>query len=509
MLPVFLIIVLFILFCFQNHGNVGVREHNEIDQIPDIDPDYTNTVIPPNIAPLNFRINETGRKFTVDIYTESPESDHIQIITRKNSVIIPVKKWKRVLSENRGKKLFIDVYAEYQKNKWKKYRTIENTIAEEPIDSHVAYRLINPGYVLWWEMGIYQRNLENFKESIIFRNRVTGHNCMNCHAFCGNDPENMMFHMRGKYGGTMLVHNNMIRKIDTQTPYTMSAGVYPAFHPDGNHIAFSVNKIRQFFHAQKDKRIHVSDSASDLVIYDIGTNTITTSPKVTTRRLENLPAWTPDGKTLYFCSGTEYTDDKAYNEIMYDLVRIPYDVATNTWGDIETVLSSKKTGKSISWPKISPDGRYMLFCISDYGYFSIHFTSSDLYLMDLNTMTYRKLPVNSKQSESYHSWSGNSQWFVFASKRRDGLCSLLYFSHLDENGNVSKPFLMPQKNPNFYSTFIKNYNVPELISGPVTASHWKLMRATRKASLQADFDPTVDVDGLSGATKQKEPETSE
>jgi hypothetical protein len=509
MLPAFLITVLFILFAFQSNSNVTVRDYINIDQIPDIDPDYTNTVIPPNIAPMNFRINETGVRFAVDIYAEGLENDRIQIKTRKNTVVIPIKKWKRLLSENRGKKLLIDIYSEHPKNKWKKYRTIENRMADDSIDSHVAYRLINPGYVLWWKMGIYQRNLENFKESAIFKNRVTENNCMNCHAFCNNDPETMMFHMRGKYGGTLLVQNNGIQKVNTKTDYTMSAGVYPAFHPDGNHIAFSVNKITQFFHAQEGKRIHVSDSASDLVIYNILNNTITTSPNVSTRSLENLPAWSPDGKTLYFCSGTEITKDKAYYEIMYDLMRIPYDVTTNTWEDVETVLSSKQTGKSISWPKISPDGKYLLFCMSDYGYFSIHFTSSDLYMLDLNTMQYRKLPVNSAHSDSYHTWSSNSRWFVFASKRRDSLCSRLYFCHVDEKGKVSKPFLMPQKDPDFYDTFIKNYNVPELISGPVTASHWQLMRTAHKTPLQAVFDPTVDVDALSGATKRNEPEISE
>ena len=253
------IIISVMLFALLKCTDPDVVGCTEIDQLPNIDPDYTGIAIPPNIAPLNFTINEEGTEYCIDIYTNNGNSDRVKIKTKKNKVSIPIKKWKNLLSENRGKELYIDVYLKNQDNEWEKFRTIENKIAEEEIDSHVAYRLINPGYVLWWEMGIYQRNIERFEESVIFSNRVANHNCMNCHSFCNNDPETMMVHMRAKYSGTMLVKNGDMNKIDTGTKYTMSAGAYPAWHPDGNHIAFSVNKIGQSFHAQKDKSIHVSN----------------------------------------------------------------------------------------------------------------------------------------------------------------------------------------------------------------------------------------------------------
>jgi len=498
---VFFGIVILIFLCLQNCSGLIPGDYTEIDRLPKIEPDYASIVIPPNIAPLNFKIKEEGTEFYIDIYMNTKDNDHIRIKTKKNIVIIPIKKWKRLLSENRGRELYIDIYIKDQNNKWNKFRTIENKITKEEIDSHVAYRLINLGYVLWSEMGIYQRNVENFDESAIFTNRVTRQNCMNCHSFSNNNPEIMMFHMRGKYGGTMLVKNGNVNKVNTGTEYTMSAGVYPAWHPDGNHIAFSVNQVVQSFHAHRDKSIYVWDKASDLVVYDIQKNTITTSPKVSTKRTENLPNWSPDGKYLYFCSGPEWVSKDGYNVSKYDLMRISYDVETNHWGDVEPILTAAETGKSISFPKISPDGKHLLFCMSDYGYFSIHFPSSDLYMLDLAGKQYRKLNINSEHSESYHSWSSNSRWFVFASKRKDGLCSRLYFSYVDTLGNVYKPFLMPQKNPTFYDTYIMNYNVPELIDGPVTVSAWKLTQGAHKAPMHAKFDSTVNIDALSGATK--------
>ncbi len=489
-----------IIIGLQNCSSSVPVAYTEVNRLPVIDPDYTNIVIPPNIAPLNFKINEEGTKFYIYIYTDSKEANHIGINARGNIVTIPIKQWKNLLSENPGKELYIDIYQKDKNNRWSKFHTIKNKITKEKIDSHVAYRLINLGYVLWIEMGIYQRNIENFDESAILTNRVTGQNCMNCHSFANNNPETMMFHMRGNYGGTMIVKNDEADKVNTATEYTLSAGVYPAWHPDGNHIAFSVNKTVQQFHATKNKNIYVWDKASDLVIYDIQKNIITTSPKVSTKRLENLPEWSPDGKYLYFCSAPEWRG-KEYNELKYDLMRISYAVETNNWGNVKPILTARETGKSISFHKISPDGKYLLFSMSDYGYFSIHFPSSDLYMLNLETKQYRKLDINSEYSESYHSWSSNSRWFVFASKRKDSLCSRLYFSYVDTLGNVYKPFLMPQKDPDFYDTYMMNYNVPELIDGPVTVSHWNLTRAAHKGSMQAKFDSTVDIDALSGATK--------
>ena len=38
--------------------------------------------------------------------------------------------------------------------------------------SYIAYRLIDPGYQLWNEMGIYQRELASFDQEPILENRL-------------------------------------------------------------------------------------------------------------------------------------------------------------------------------------------------------------------------------------------------------------------------------------------------------------------------------------------------
>jgi hypothetical protein len=96
--------------------------------------------------------------------------------------------------------------------------------------------------------------------------------------------------------------------------------------------------------------------------------------------------------------------------------------------------------------------------------------------MDLETRRMRRLEINSDQSDSWHCWSSNSRWIVFSSKRRDQLFTRPYFSHVDQQGHCSKPFLLPQRDPRFYDAFVKTYNLPEFVRDPVTVTPDDLAR---------------------------------
>ena len=402
-----------------------------------------------------------------------------------------VDQWHEMLQQGSGTKYNVDVLVKGKDGIWQKFQTITNEIVKEKIDNHLAYRLINTGYILWNNLGIYQRNLENFDEKPILENKSFGYGCLNCHSFSNNDPNNMMIHIRAIHGGTIINHHGKLTKVDTKTKYTLNAGVYPSWHPDGKHIAFSVNNISQYF-CSGETRIEVSDAYSDLIVYDVEKNTISTSPKVSTASRENLPVWSPDGKYIYFISAPAMTNVLDRNYAKYDLLRIAYDVNTNIWGQVDTVLSSKKVGKSISFPKISPNGKFLMYCTSDNGYFTIHHPQTDLNLLNLQTGEFWKMDINSPQTDSYHCFSSTGHWFVFSSKRLDGLFTRPFFSYLDDSGKASKPFVLPQENPEFYDTFIKNYNIPELITGEVTVSPQELRDKVLENAVPAKLDPSVD-----------------
>jgi len=475
------------------------KEYASVKTLPGIFPDWYGVTVPSNIAPLNFKVLEEGKDYRICVKTQNGKS--INLGSGSGLFKFPLKEWRTIMENSRGGICSVFVYVKKISGEWNVYKPITISVAEEPIDPFLVYRLIDPGYRYWSEMGIYQRNVTNFKERAIFTNSATGNGtCMNCHSFCKKDPDNMLFHVRGKLGGTVLREKGDFSKINTKTPYTMSAGVYPSWHPNGNLIAFSVNKIRQYFSSQPHTTIDVFDKTSDLIVYNIEKNMVTTSPRISTDLKENMPEWAPDGKFLYYCASEK---GKVINETKYELMRIAYNATEGTWGEIDTVLSNTQFGKSISFPKISPDGRYIMFCGASYGYFTINYPESDLYVYDLKNGDYTRLDCNSTSVESYHSWSSNSRWFVFSSKRDDGLSTRLYLCYIDEQGRTHKPFLLPQKDPEFNNLRYRSYNVPELVSRPIKVSYHALKRVVYSDAEPVRFDPDVDIDALAGASRIK------
>ncbi|MGE0019060.1 MAG: hypothetical protein AB7S72_05295 [Draconibacterium sp.] len=466
---------------------------------PDIFPEYAGVTIPPNIAPLNFLINETGEKYFVQITSSGNQS--MQFSSKSPEIKWNNKKWRKLLADNRGKEFSIKVFV-FANNYWKVFEPVVIKVANEEIDSYLTYRLINSAYVLWFDMGLYQRNLENFDQEVIIENKSVGGACVNCHSFSRNNPDKMMFHIRAKFPGTVIYNNGKLEKVETRTDYTLASAAYGNWHPNGRHIAFSVNKINQNFHIFKNQSNEVSDKYSDLIIYDTESHQITTSPAVSTRSRENLPEWSADGKTLYFISAPEAVDDSARMITRYSLMKIPYDVDDNVWGEADTVISANQTGRSITFPRTSPDGRFIAFCMTNYGYFTIHHKTSDIFLFDIEKQQIIKPEgLNSSATESYHSWSVNGRWLVFSSRRIDGVHTRTFIAYVEPTGKMGKPFVLPQKHPGFYDDYLLNFNRPELMTGKIKLSPQEIRDAARGDALPVQFDPKVNLDALSGASK--------
>ena len=463
-----------------------------VSRLPQISPDYSGVVIPPNIAPLNFAVREPGDRFVARIRSET--GDKIEIAGNSAKIRIPPRRWRTLLDANRGKDLLVDVYTEVD-GRWRRFESIVNRIAKEHIDGHIAYRLIGPVQTQWHDMGVYQRDLASYTETAILEGLAIGGACVNCHSFAGNDPGRMFLDIRSEDFGNcaVLVADGKANKTNGRFGYT-------AWHPSGRLAAYTIDKFRQLFHTAGAEVRDVVDLDAALAYYTVDTAAGKMIPGASDKqRLETFPAWSPDGQYLYYCSAPIlWTDRDAlppvrYNEVKYDLMRIGYDIRTDQWGKPETVLSARQTGLSILMPRISPDGRFLLFCMCDYGGFPVHRTDSDLYMMDLPTGEYAKLEVNSRFSESWHSWSSNSRWIAFSSKRRGGDFTRCYISFVDQAGRVHKPFVIPTSDPEFYDSFLKTISVPELITGPVPVDGDSVARAVRSGT-------PVAVDAVTGAS---------
>ena len=217
------------------------------------------------------------------------------------------------------------------------------------------------------------------------------------------------------------------------------------------------------------------DSKSDVYVADLETNKMLRSPLLSDSTVfETFPTFSPDGKYIYYCAADSVLLPRDIKQLQYTLVRIPFDEQTAQFGtQVDTILTShlspltsKKS--SVCHPRISPDGRYLLYTVADYGTFPIWHPEADLQMMDLQTGRIDTLAiVNSDKSDTYHAWSSNSRWFVFASKRDDGLYGKPYFCYVDRQGKAHKPFCLPQKHPTFYDNCLKSFNAPELGKGKV------------------------------------------
>ena len=98
--------------------------------------------------------------------------------------------------------------------------------------------------------------------------------------------------------------------------------------------------------------------------------------------------------------------------------------------------------------------------------------------------------INSKDVESYHSWSSNGRWILYTSRRDDGGYTRLYIAYFDKNGRAHKPFILPQKDPYFYDDYYKSYNVPEYMLEPVTITPQEFARHIDQEAQQAKFKST-------------------
>ncbi len=452
-------------------------QFTEIKKAPHIYPDYVDVTIPVNIAPLTFEYedscDEVVARFTVGDY---------ELVCGGQAVQPSMSDWRELVNKAVGKDINVEVYVQLQKQWWG-YKPFHITVSPDSIDPYISYRLISPSYVAYEELTLNQRCIENYDEQVMVNNmlcskEITGQ-CVNCHNYQQYNPQRMQFHARQFHGGTVIAYDGHLRKINMRNDSILSAGVYPAWHPWLPLIVYSTNKTSQSFHTQNLNKIEVFDAVSDLIAYDVNKNEVTNIEN-SDSEFEVFPVWAPDGKTLYYCSAQfEFRDTvshdveviRRYNEVKYNIYKKSFNPDTYDFGPRELVFAADSLDKSATLPRVSPDGRYLMFTLGHYGVFHIWHREADLYLLDLTNGEVRAMDeINSPETESYHSWSSNGRWVVFSSRRYDGSYTRPFFAHIDANGKGSKPFELPQVDPDYHRQFMKCYNIPEFMHGPVEVS---------------------------------------
>lgn len=441
----------------------------ESDTLPAIYPDYIDVTIPTGIAPLNFSMADDSVT-TIDATIKGKGDKTIQ--ANGSYADFDIEDWHQLLEENKGGTLTVSVCAE-KDGRWTRYRDFTIHVSQEPLGEWgITYRRIPPSYEIYSHMGLFQRDLSNFEETVLIENRELNGTCLNCHTANRTNPDQYVFHARGDHGATIIHRNGNEELLQSRNDSLGGAMVYPYWHPGGRYCAFSTNKTSQMFHtANPLKRIEVYDSQSDVFVYDTETRTILRDTLIMKKYwAENTPAFSPDGKWLFFTTAKRQIYPTDYDQEKYSLCRVSFNEETGHIGTkVDTLINTLSTGKSVSWPRPSYDGRFLMYTQADYGYFTIWHPEADLWLLDLESGMARPISeVNSHRAESLHSWSTNSRWFLFTSRRDDGLYSRVYLSYINNQGAATKPFLLPQRDPKqFYRRLMYSYNTPDFTSKPV------------------------------------------
>lgn len=434
-------------------------------------PEYKNILIPCNIQPLNFHIENKGSEGIVQL--TSAEGTQITVATdKKMNICFPPKEWEKLLRNNIDKELTIDVYVKKEESgKWIKYDSFKWTVSPDSVDPYITYRLITPLFNAVGKVSIEQYNLENGEEKTLANNdrhiksadNSGNPMCVNCHTKQRNGEKNSLFFSRGKKGGMVLTYKGKTQLVNTKTGDLRVSAVFSAWHPTQPFIAFSNNKVMQLFMSKSDSKIEPLDFYSDLLLYDIEKNEVSYI-RQTPEKMESNPHWSADGKYLYYCSTDSVLknqDVTLFRTLKYDLMRIPFNIDSLSWGEPEIVYQATKEGKSVSKPRVSPDNKYVLFTLSEFSGYHYSHPDADLYLYNTETKECAPMDaINTNRAEGIADWSSSGRW-ILVSSRVDGTYARLFLTYFDKDGKAHKRFQIPHSNPLHDRDLMKNYNAPE------------------------------------------------
>ena len=474
-LTLIMMITFFIVSCSEKISNTI-----KMNCQPKLWPDYIGVTIPKNIAPLNFSTENFDSLTQIKATIKTLDGTEY-FFSGENFISFDEKTWKEILQKSINQEFQIEI-SEVKNSTEYVYKPFFIKVSEFEVDKYVSYRLLAPGYEIYSRMGIYCRNLENFDQTTVVDNRLINANCLNCHSFKQGDTEFASLHIRGDLSATVLKKNGKIEICNPVTDKYKLNCVYPYWHPSGRFIAYSQNNTAQAFHCSSPNRVEVYDLKSRVVVYDTLENKL-----LTTKALNNdstfttEPAFSNDGKYLYFTTAKALDMAKHTQEVRYDICRIEFNAQNGEFGKVDTLLKLSSDTLTAAFPRPSYDGKYLLYTKFNYGQFAIWHKEADLWMLNLkNGKTFALEKSNGKDADSYHSWSQNSRWIIFESRRDDGFYTRLYIAFVNEDGTTEKAFMIPQKSPEDNRRLMLSYNVPEF-----STKEFKLNKAELETKLKS------------------------
>jgi len=250
----------------------------------------------------------------------------------------------------------------------------------------------------------------------------------------------------------------------------MTLGFLSRISPDGRKVVSTVNE-RLYVRNFPDYKILQAfyPTRGILAWYDIGSKTIRALPGADdTRYVHCNPVWSPDGKFLVFMRAPAIDPydpakpvalvpgDPNETQIRFDLYRMPF--ADGRGGTPEAIPGAGDNGMSNSFPKVSPDGKWLVWTKSRNG--MLLRPDGRLWIMALPKGTPREMTCNTSLMNSWHSFSPNGRWMVFSSKQNTPYTQL-FLTHIDANGQDSPAILVERT-----QAANRAANIPEFVNTP-------------------------------------------
>ncbi len=315
--------------------------------------------------------------------------------------------------------------------------------------------------------------------------------CANCHSFSkdgktlGMDLDGLQ-HNRGMYTLTSVERDTMIRdqnviqwSTDTgRLTGDLRIGFMSQVSPDGEYVVTTIDwppgmPSSNYYVANfSDYRFLqvFFPTRGILAWYSKKTGVLRPLPGADDPRFVQMGGvWSPDGKYLVYARASakdpnppgapvaKFANDPNELQIQYDLYRIPF---RNGQGGIpEPIRGASQNGMSNSFPKISPDGRWIVFVKARNGL--LMRPDSELYIVPASGGETRRLRANAAPMNSWHSFSPNGHWLVFSSKRQSPY-TRMYLTHIDDDGNDSPAILIENA-----TAANRAVNLPEFVNIPL------------------------------------------
>ena len=307
--------------------------------------------------------------------------------------------------------------------------------------------------------------------------------CANCHSF-SKDGKTLALDVdgpqndKGTYAIVSLAPRTSIRTEDVFTwndfpdkpPGHRTIGFMAQISPDARYAVTTVNED-VFVDNFKDYRFLqvFYPTRGILAWYDRSTRRIRALPGADNPNfVQTNGFWSPDGKYLVFARAgardaypkgrklAEYAGDPLEPAIQYDLYRIPFNGGKG--GRPKAIAGASNNHMSNSFPKVSPDGRWIVFVQSRNG--QLMRPDGVLYIVPSEGGQARRMRCNTALMNSWHSFSPNGRWLVFSSKSRSPYTQM-FLTHIDEEGNDSPAILIENS-----TAANRAVNIPEFVNIP-------------------------------------------